>query len=125
MALQQVAVNYLSVLFAAIASMILGFLWYGPLFGKAWVKLSGISKKDIGKAKKEGMGRKYFFEFLTALIMAYVLAHFANYVQATTITDAFALGFWAWLGFIATVQLGIVLWEGRTFKLYLLKAGYY
>jgi hypothetical protein len=32
-------VNYLAVLVAAIAAMIVGFVWYsGALFGKAWAR---------------------------------------------------------------------------------------
>lgn len=33
-------------------------------------------------------------------------------------------GFWAWLGFVATIMLGMTLWEGKPFRLYLLNAGY-
>ena len=37
-----VEINYLAVLVAAIASMALGFLWYGPLFGNQWKKQSKL-----------------------------------------------------------------------------------
>ena len=34
-----VEVNYISILLAAVASMALGFLWYGPyVLGKQWMK---------------------------------------------------------------------------------------
>lgn len=38
-----VPVNYLAILVAAVLSMVLGFLWYGPLFGKEWTKLMGVT----------------------------------------------------------------------------------
>ena len=48
------AVNYLAVLVAAIVSMVIGGLWYSPLlFGNVWMKLSGITQKDVEKAKKK------------------------------------------------------------------------
>ena len=34
-------------------------------------------------------------------------------------------GFWVWLGFIATTMIGIVLWEIKPVKLYLLIVAYY
>jgi hypothetical protein len=30
-----------------------------------------------------------------------------------------------WLGFIATTSLGMVLWEGKSWKLYAINIGYY
>ena len=118
--IQQFDVNYWAVLAAAIASMVLGFLWYGPLFGKQWMALMNIDKKKMNEAKKKGMGKTYALTFLTSLIMAYVLAIFVGYVQATTIVDGIILAFWLWIGFFATTQLGMVLWENKPVKLYLI-----
>ena len=119
--MQQVAANYLAVLAAAIASMVIGFLWYGPLFGRQYMALMKLDNKKLNKAKKEGMGKAYALTFLTSLIMAYVLAIFVSYVQAKTIADGVILGFWLWIGFFATTQLGIVLWENKPMKLYAVK----
>ena len=118
--MQQVSVNYLAVLIAAIASMAIGFLWYGPLFGKMWMGMMNFDKKKMDEAKKKGMGKTYALTFATSLIMGYVLALFVGYVQATTIADGIVLGFWLWIGFFATTQLGMVLWEGKPTKLYLI-----
>ena len=120
-----VNVNYLAVLVAAIAGMIVGFIWYGPLFGKMWMRMMGFDKKKMNEAKKKGMGKTYFLAFLTSLIMSYVLAHFVAYVQASTIADAAVLGFWLWIGFFATTQLGMVMWEGKPVKLYILNTLHY
>ena len=118
--MQQVNVNYLAVLVAAIASMVVGFLWYGPLFGKQYMALMNFDKKKINEAKKKGMGKTYALTFLTSLIMSYVLALFIGYVDATNIIDGIILAFWLWIGFFATTQLGMVLWEGKPVKLYVL-----
>ena len=119
--MQQVNVNYLAVLVAAIASMVIGFLWYGPLFGKQYMALMNFDKKKMQEAKKKGMGKQYTLTFLTSLITGYVLAYFVNYAQASTIADGVVLGSWLWIGFFATTQLGVVLWEGKPVKLYLIK----
>ena len=48
-----VDINYLAVLIAALASYVLGALWYSPvLFGKLWMKLSKIDPKNMDAAKK-------------------------------------------------------------------------
>ncbi len=118
-------INYVAVIVAAIVSMGIGFLWYGPLFGKAWIKLSGMSMKDMEKKKKKGMTKTYVIAFIGTLVMAYVLAHFVDYVGATTLSAGAELGSWLWIGFFAPTLLGIVLWEGKSWKLYLLNVGHY
>jgi hypothetical protein len=41
-------VNYLAVLLAAAATMIIGFLWYSPiLFGNVWMKQIGLKAEDM------------------------------------------------------------------------------
>ena len=65
------------------------------------------------------------FGFISMLVMAYVLAHVVAFAQAATFADALMAGFWTWLGFIATVLLGTVLWEGKPVKLYLINVSHY
>jgi hypothetical protein len=38
-----ITINYLAVIAAAIAAVGVGVLWYGPLFGKEWMKLMGYT----------------------------------------------------------------------------------
>lgn len=125
----QVPINYWAVLVAAVASMIIGFIWYGPLFGKQWVALSGMTPEKIEAAKKTGMSKTYALAFVGSLVMAYVLAHalvFASaYLKVEGPQAGLTAGFWNWLGFIAPVTLGSVLWEGKSWKLWLLNNGHY
>ncbi|MBS3127003.1 DUF1761 domain-containing protein [Candidatus Woesearchaeota archaeon] len=121
----QITVNYVAVLVAAIVSMVLGALWYSPvLFGKQWMKLSNIDPKKMPEMKKKAK-TSYALNFVAVLVMAYVLAHTVQYAQAATVFEGVQAGFWVWLGFIATVLLGSVLWEGKPWKLYLLNAAHY
>ena len=121
----QPVINFVAVVAAAVASIVLGFLWYGPLFGKQWIALMNFDKKKMSEMKNKGMGKTYAIMIIGTLVTSYVLAHFVDYLDATTVAGALTAAFWIWLGFVATVILGGVLWEGKPWKLYFLNAAYY
>ena len=118
-------INFLAVLIASIVSMIVGSLWYGPLFGKAWMKLMNIDKKKVNEMKKTGMGKSYFVMFVGLLLSNYILAHFVDYTDSVTFGQGMLTGFWIWLGFLVTTMLGSILWDGKPFKLYLINVLHY
>lgn len=124
----EVPINYLAVLVAGIASMVLGSLWYGPLFGKVWMRLSGFTEASMAEAKAKGMAKSYLLMFIGSLVMAYVLAHSlefaASYLNVSGASSGAMAGFWSWLGFVAPVTLGSVLWDGKPWKLWILNNGY-
>jgi hypothetical protein len=125
-----VPINYLAVLACGASAMVLGSLWYGPLFGKRWMALMGMNKPaQMDPAMKKAMLRSYSLMFLGSLVMAYVLAHatvFASAYTRTTGTPAGLMsGVWNWLGFVVPVSLGTVLWENKPWKLWAINSGYY
>lgn len=124
-----VPINYLAVLASAVVMMVLGGLWYGPLFGKQWLALMGWSEAEIEAKKAKGMGQSYALMALSALVLSFVMAHtlvFASaYLNESGISAGLQTGFWNWLGFVVPVSLGTVLWEGKSWKLWMLNAGYY
>lgn len=69
-------VNYLAVLVAAIASMILGYLWYGPLFGNMWKQLMGFTDKDMKKMKMSPK-TSMILGFITALVISSISESFS------------------------------------------------
>ncbi len=117
-------VNYLAVLAGGFLAMFVGSLWYGPLFGKVWMKLSGFGKKDMDKAKDMGMGKIYFAAFVGALVMSFAVANIVKFAQAANLLEGIVAGGIAWL-VVANVLLGNVLWEGKPVKLYLIHASHY
>jgi hypothetical protein len=89
-------INYWAVLVAVASSFAVGMAWYSEsVFGKTWMKLSGISKKDT--EDKEGM--------MNAMGMSAVASFFSVSVVAAlmlaTGTDGWADGaiFGAVVGF--------------------------
>ncbi len=111
------AINYVAVVGAAVAAFILGWLWYGPVFGKAWMGMMGYTKESM-KSMKMTMGTAMTLGFISTLVMSYVLARFMAVWHVADVMGAFKLTIQIWLGFIATVTLGSVLWENRAPKLF-------
>ena len=119
-------INYVAVVVAAIAGYAVGALWYSPvLFGKVWMRLMEITPEKMEANKGKSMGKMYAIGFVGTLLMSYVLAHFVGMALVADISGALQLGFWLWLGFIATVLLGSVLYESRPWKLYFINAAHY
>ena len=123
-----VEINYWAVVLAALASMIVGSLWYMPAtFGKAWMRLSGIKLNRKGMTPKTAAWM-YGSVFLASLVMAYVLAHvtyLANrFFQDSFLQDALGTAFWLWLGFTAARLYVHDTFEGRRKKLTLLNAAH-
>src|SRR3972149_4473020 len=40
-------INWLAVIVGVLVSNALGFLWYGPLFGNAWMRMIGKRREEI------------------------------------------------------------------------------
>lgn len=127
-----VPINYLAVFVAALSSIVVGSVWYGPLFGKDWMKITGMTPEKIAAFKKDpkamaSMQKSYALQFLGSLVMAYVLAHALVFASAYTKTSGLSAGlmagFWNWLGFVAPVTMAGVLWESKSWKQWCLTNG--
>jgi uncharacterized membrane protein len=119
-----IAINYWAVIVCAVANMVIGSLWYGPIFGRPWRKLMGITDESMKEGGK-GMGARYAALAVASLVMAFILALFVQMALVVDVMGALQLAFWLWLGFIATVMLGTVLWEQKPVRLYILNIAYY
>ena len=113
--------NWGGIILAAVAQMVVGFIWYGPLFGKTWMSMMGSNMQSMSR---EGMGKTYAFSFVGSLVTAAVLARLVGMMGAKTFGAGIQAGFWVWLGFVATVTLASVLYEKRSWNLYALNNGY-
>jgi len=118
-------INLVAVLVAALAAFGLGSLWYSPLlFGKQWMKLSGVKQGIFNKEKQKGMALRFAVGFISWIVMSFVLAYAVQHQAITGIKEAIILSLWIWVGFIATITLGTILWDNKPVKLYLLNNAY-
>ena len=63
-------INWLAIVAASILPLVTGFLWYGPLFGKAWMKESGMTEE---KAKTMNPAKTYGLAVLMAFFVAFFI----------------------------------------------------
>ena len=125
-------VNYWAVLVGGVVAMIVGGLWYGPLFGKAWMRGMGWdpNNAELMEKMKKKAGPAYLQMFILALVQAYVLAHgiWAFGIAMPDVTGVSAglqSGFWIWLGFVLPIKYGDKLWGGKQFKYVAVDLAYY
>ncbi len=120
-------VHLLPVLVAAIATMVVGFLWYSPLlFAKPWMVLMGYDPEDKSRLEemRKGAGQSYAISFVASLVSAFVLAKIIEIATVNSALYGMKIGFAVWLGFVTTVQLTGALFAKQPFKLYAINTGY-
>jgi hypothetical protein len=120
-------IRILPVFAAAIATMVVGFLWYSPLlFAKPWMILMGYDPDDKAKLEemRKGVGKMYGLSFLASLASAFVLAKIIDVTTVNTALFGMKIAFAVWLGFVTTVQLTGALFGRQPVKLYLINTGY-
>jgi hypothetical protein len=84
-------IPWVGVIVAVVASQIIGFLWYGPLFGKPWRAAMGISEADM--QDRSGLGAAIGIGVLSSLATAMALAALLWMTHAADIENGFRIGF--------------------------------
>ena len=116
--------NIFSILVAALAAFIIGFLFHGPLFGKTWMRLANVTPptEHVGFS---GMWKQMVLNYISNVVMATVLAGvlwlaFASPLMGEpTWFRGVICGAWLWLGFIVTTSSLDVIWMKSSVKLWL------
>ena len=128
--MDQIQVNFLAVLVAVVANFFVGFLWYGPLFGKIWAKEIGYDMSV--KPPKSVMVRGMVFSLIGSFFLAFVFAHNIaawSFVPETksmsTAESLMSAVVFTWLGFFLPVDLNTVAWEGKSWKLFFINTAYH
>ncbi len=112
-------VNWLAVIVGVIGSNVLGFLWYGPLFGETWMRMIGKTRDEI-----EASSSMYIVAIVGAAIAMTVLAVFVNAIGAASFVDGLIAGAVAWIGLGATATFLYTTFEGPPTNVWFLNAVY-
>ena len=109
----------LHVLVTALAGFVIGSVWYGPLFSKAWMKASGVPTGNMSTAQTVRLFVcAYVVNVIVAFGLAFLLGHDRSW-QGGAHTGLFVS-----VMFMATAIGMTYLFERRPLKLFLINAGY-
>jgi hypothetical protein len=117
----EIEINYLAVGLAALSAFFLGFFWYTIIFAKPWQKEIGMKNKD-GNAETPNLGRLLIGSLILEIIMAFNLAAFIG--KDADWAFGLSAGLATGLGFVSLAFGVNYLFEGRSFKHWLINAGY-
>lgn len=120
MEMMMMAPNWMALVVMSFVSMIIGWIWFMPsVFGGVY---QCCSSKEECKSCSVG---SWIGGFILTFIMAFVLSRFITVLHADTAATGAQVGFWSWLGFVATTSLSKVLWGHKSLKKFFVCTGYY
>ncbi len=120
-------INYFAVLLCGFLAMVFGSIWYGPLFGKKWMKITRATPKDLEERKKmqKAAAPLYAIQFVLVLFQAWVLAYYiAGWKDASGIENSL----WIWAAFVMPTIAGTSMWTNDSRAVmrarFLIQSGY-
>ncbi len=121
-------INYVAVLVCGVLAMVLGAIWYGPLFGKKWMEIVGTNAIDIERRKEmmKGVWKLYLAQFVLTLFQLCVLAWYIGTLEmlSSGVHTAFSI----WLAFVIPTIAASSMWNNDRAKVswarFLIQAGY-
>lgn len=115
-------VSFLATGLAALAGFMVGSLWYGPLFGKAWQRETGLTQEDLRGAN---MPLIFGLTFLINVFAALVLGYLLKVTGFAGLGSGALAGGCLGLGFVVPALAVNYLFARKPLALFLIDAGYW
>lgn len=124
--------NFIAIAIVVVANFIIGWLWYGPLLGKAWAKEMNMDLSE--PPDRSVMVRGMLMMLIGNFLMAYVISHniiaWSHVPGMENMTDAgispiVATAFFTWIGFYVPTHIGATTWEKKSWKLTWINLAYH
>ena len=100
-------VNWIAVIVGGIFNMAFGTLWYGPLFGKGWLRIIGKTSDEIRSS-----GTMYILPLVAGLVSSYLLAALIAGLSIALWWQGALMGAILYLGIGSTATLTTGTFEG-------------
>ena len=111
--------NWWAIVVATAVAFALGALWYGPLFGKAWMAALGKTEDDIQPSPEP-----FIVSAGAALVTCIVVAALMRGLEMTGVVTGMVFGLITGVGFIATSMASDSAFCGWGWRLWSIQAGY-
>ena len=113
--------NLLAILVAASTGFLIGGLWYGPLFGKAWMAEHRFTEEQLrGSNMLKIYGLTFAFSVLSAVFLGHLLAFFDTNTRSTLMISVGIS-----LGYIIPAIGTNYLFSRKSGRLFAIDAGYW
>lgn len=114
-----VTIDWVGIVVATVTAMVVGGIWYGPLFSKSWMGYIGKTREELQAQGSLG--------YLVALLGAFVTAIVMTYVTQWALADGFGegalVGIVMWAGFTLSTLVTGAVFEGRPWGLIMINSG--
>src|SRR5688500_884866 len=113
-----VAEHPVAIVLCVVAYMVIGFVWYGPLFSKPWTKLAGIdmSKKAKQKDMMKAMAPAMLISLVSGFFFAFVIGLFVE-LFGPDAESIFIIITMLWLAFTALPMAQSYAYTKKSIKL--------
>lgn len=125
-------ISWVAVAISTVTGFLIGGVWYGPLFGRAWVAAMGKdpTAMDDPERKQELMdefgspAQAMSISFVSQLVTAIVMSLVLGATGTPDLTNGLLLGGALGVGLVATGMASDYAFCGWGMKLFLIQAGY-
>lgn len=116
-------ISWLGVLVAVVASQIIGFLWYGPLFVKPWMAGLGKTQDEMAQSGS-GLPQAIIGGIVASILSALALAIILTMSDTPDVESGIKIGLLASIGFVASNLVSGGMFEGRNPTVTWINVGY-
>lgn len=111
---------------AAVVQMAGGMLWYGPLFGRPWMKAMGIDPDDKEKMAEmqKSAGPGYAASLIFAIVFGYVVDVLLSSLAVGSVAAALVAVLGLWLAFTLANTSKAVLWGEMNRSVLIINSGF-
>ncbi len=111
--------NWLAIAIATIVAFVWGGLWYGPLFGKAWINALPSSNQEIKPS-----AAPFIISLITSFGSCLVMAGLIAALNLSSWVDGALLGLICGIGFVAFSNISDGAFCRFSWSLLLIQSGY-
>lgn len=116
-------IHWLAVLVAGVAAFMVGGVWYGALFSKAWMAARGVTPESVDKSNVTTL---FAITAVLDVVMAFFMDHvLGTYTPAPGLHLTLLIAGGLALGFVIPAMLVNYLYQQATVKLMLIDSGHW
>jgi hypothetical protein len=100
--MKDLKINHLAVLVAVVLQFVLGFIWYGPLFGEPWMGMVGL---DMATLEANPSAGPWITNIFSSFAGVYLLAWLFTKMGTDSLGKGAAMGFLIGFVFVLLAEM--------------------